>query len=622
VQENEGRIPNDNEDNEERSDQERMSYVFTRKNLHGRILVILSLIALPYTVMAAAGEVQVTVDSLNVRSGPGLNEPILTTVAKNTVLPVLAEEHNWVRVKLPNGGEGWLASWLVKPLPPKSAMQQVTSQVHNLNVRSGPSLTFPIIATINPDRSYPLLQKSGQWFQIQLSGDQKGWVAGWLTNESIGRTQTPAEMNTPVPAPAPEQGKTSPADTITLTHAPYVYPEPDASLPAIGQLSPGLTVKKWEQRDGWMKIDYQGFPAWIQTETGSAGSAMPPSEQTPPAKEAPQPPSSDSADDAVTATVAASAVNLRGQPTTQGELLSTLAQGTSLRVLEKRGDWYQVKTPDGKIGWVAGWLIDVKEAAVPRDAYVTILNPDTNLRSGPGTSYDIVGRVQAGERYQVVKQEDDWFQIRLQDGSTGYVAGWLVNADGAPDVVKGNELVGKVIVVDPGHGGDDNGATGSSFSTLEKTINLQVALLLKNKLEAAGAKVIMTRSDDRKLTLQNRVDIAVNNKADVFVSIHHNTHPNSLTNGTIVFYYNQGKSSKLANLVQSEIVKATKYKDLSARFGNYFVLRENPVVSILAEIGFLSNYQDEIRLRSFKQQDLAAEGIYKGLLRYFASTSE
>nr|WP_241254457.1 SH3 domain-containing protein [Brevibacillus sp. SYP-B805] len=569
---------------------------------------------------------------MNVRSGPGLNEPVVTTVAKDTVLPVLAEEDNWVQVKLPNGNTGWLASWLTRALPPKTAVNQVTSQVQNLNVRSGPSTTFPVMAAINPDRSYPLVQKSGQWYQIQLPGGQKGWVAGWLVKETAGETQGASAAASPSPAPVQppasvpvNQGSTSAGDTITLHHDPYVYPEPDATVPAIGQLSQGQTVTKLAQRDGWIQIDYQGVPAWIPQETGTGSTVTPtpapPSgqEQSEPAGSAPQQARPADSSSRTTATVSGSGVNLRSQPTTQSERLATLALGTSLEVLQKQGDWYQVKTPDGKVGWIAGWLIDVQEAAVPEQAYVTVLNPDTNLRSGPGTSYDIVGRVQAGERYPIVKREDDWFQIRLPDGTTGYIAGWLVNADGTANVVRGNELVGKVIVVDPGHGGDDNGATGSSFSTLEKNVNLQVALLLKNKLEAAGATVIMTRSDDRKLTLQNRVDIAVNNKADIFVSIHHNTHPNALTNGSIVFYYNQGKSSTLASYVQAELVKATNYKDLSSRFGNYFVLRENPVVSILAEIAFLSNYQDEIRARSSKQQDLAAEGIFKGILRYFAA---
>ena len=601
--------------------------MFTRMKLHVRILLILSLFVLPYTVLAAAGSVQVTVDKLNVRSGPSLNDPVMTTVTKNTVLPVLSEQPNWVKVKLPNGQEGWLASWMVKSIPTAAAQKKITSKVTNLNIRSGPSQTFPVVANINPGQAYPVLQKSGEWVQIQLSGDKKGWAAGWLVAESGGTATTPAKA--PVTAPTtPSQAPTqTPATspvlvtqqggTVTVNHSPYIYPEPNSSLTAIGQLSPGMTVKQLSEQSGWIKIDIDGVIGWIS----KTEKAPPPLTVTPqsPSQTAP-PTTSPSANDGIgKATVTSSMVNLRSQPTTDSELISTLAQGTSLTLLEQQGDWYRVKTSEGNEGWVAGWLINVEQAAIPAEAFVTILNPDTNVRSGPGTTYDIVGRVQAGERYAIVKKEEDWFRIKLKDGSTGYIAGWLVSADGTENVVKGNELVDKVIVVDAGHGGDDNGATGSSFSTLEKTINLQVALLLKNKLEAAGAKVIMTRSDDRKLTLQDRVDVAVNNNADIFVSIHHNTHPNSLTNGTIVFYYNQGKSSQLASLVQSEIVRSTTYKDLNARYGNYFVLRENPVVSILAEIGFLSNYQEELRLRSSKQQELAADGLYKGILRYFAA---
>jgi len=602
--------------------------VFTRMKLHVRILLILSLFVLPYTVLAAAGAVQVTVDKLNVRSGPSLNDPVMTTVTKNTVLPVLSEQANWVKVKLPNGQEGWLASWMVKSIPTAAAQKKITSKVTNLNIRSGPSQTFPVVANINPGQAYPVLQKSGEWVQIQLSGDKKGWAAGWLVTESGGSATTPvkapvtaptAPAQTPVQTPASSPALvTQQGGMVTVHHSPYIYPEPNSSLTAIGQLSPGMTVKQLSEQSGWIKIDIDGVIGWIfKTEKAPPPltvTPQTPSQTTPPA-------TSPSANEngIGKATVTSSMVNLRSQPTTDSELISTLTQGASLTLLEQQGDWYRVKTSEGNEGWVAGWLINVEQAVIPAEAFVTILNPDTNVRSGPGTTYDIVGRVQAGERYAIVKKEDDWFRIKLKNGSTGYIAGWLVSADGTENVVKGNELVNKVIVLDAGHGGDDNGATGSSFSTLEKMINLQVALLLKNKLEAAGAKVIMTRSDDRKLTLQDRVDVAINNNADIFVSIHHNTHPNSLTNGTIVFYYNQGKSSQLASLVQSEIVRSTSYKDLNARFGNYFVLRENPVVSILAEIGFLSNYQEELRLRSSKQQELAADGLYKGILRYFAS---
>lgn len=602
--------------------------MFTRMKLHVRILLILSLFVLPCTVLAAAGSVQVTVDKLNVRSGPSLNDPVLTTVTKNTVLPVISEQANWVKVKLPNGQEGWLASWMVKSIPTAAAQKKLTSKVTNLNIRSGPSQTFPVVANINPGQAYPVLQRSGEWVQIQLSGDKKGWAAGWLVTESGGTATTPVKepvtapttpSQTPVQTPASAPALvTQQGGMVTVHHSPYIYPEPNSSLTAIGQLSPGMTVKQLSEQSGWINIDIDGVIGWI-SKTEKAPPPLTVTPQTPSQTTPPATSPSANENGIGKATVTSSMVNLRSQPTTDSELISTQSQGASLTLLEQQGDWYRVKTSEGNEGWVAGWLIKVEQAAIPTEAFVTILNPDTNVRSGPGTTYDIVSRVQAGERYAIVKKEDDWFRIKLKDGSTGYIAGWLVSADGTENVVKGNELVNKVIVVDAGHGGDDNGATGSSFSTLEKTINLQVSLLLKNKLEAAGAKVIMTRSDDRKLTLQDRVDVAINNNADIFVSIHHNTHPNSLTNGTIVFYYNQGKSSQLASLVQSEVVRSTSYKDLNARFGNYFVLRENPVVSILAEIGFLSNYQEELRLRSSKQQELAADGLYKGILRYFAS---
>ncbi len=600
--------------------------MFTRMKLHVRILLILSLFALPFTAWAAAGEVQVTVDKLNVRSGPSLNDPVMTTVSKNTVLPVLSEQANWVKVKLPGGQEGWLAAWMVKSIPTAAAQKKITSKVTNLNIRSGPSQTFPVVANINPGQAYPILQKSGEWVQIQLSGGKTGWAAGWLVTESGATTAPPAKEPATAPTTSAQKPASSPVlvtqqgGMVTVHHSPYIYPEPNSSLTAIGQLSPGMTVKQLAEQSGWLKIDIDGVVGWI-SKTEQAPPPLTVTPQTPTQTTPPAAPPTANETGIGKANVTSSMVNLRSQPTTDSDLISTLTQGASLTLLEQQGDWYKVKTSDGSEGWVAGWLINVEQAPVSAEAFVTILNPDTNVRSGPGTTYDIVGRVQAGERYAIVKKDDDWFQIKLANGSTGYIAGWLVSADGTDNVVKGNELVNKVIVVDAGHGGDDNGATGSSFSTLEKTINLQVALLLKNKLEAAGAKVIMTRSDDRKLTLQNRVDVAINNNADIFVSIHHNTHPNSLTNGTIVFYYNEGKSSQLASLVQSEIVRSTSYKDLNARFGNYFVLRENPVVSILAEIGFLSNYQEEIRLRSSKQQELAADGLYKGILRYFAAQS-
>lgn len=513
------------------------------------VLILAGLLVPGLPALASPSQVQVTVDKLNVRSGPGLTYKVVSQIPANTKLPVVKEEANWYQVKLPNGGTGWLAAWLVKPqtssttvpnLPTANSSKTATASAtyiqattDDLNVRSGPGLTFPVVQTIDQDSSYPVLQKNGQWVKIKLSPNQDGWVAGWLIAEKSGAQSV-----------APSAGGHASIQSIVLREDTSVYASPDSDAPVIGQVSKGDTISVEQEQSGWYKITYDGQAGWIHTDPVSSSQAS----------------------------------GSRAADTTP---IPTVPQQTQ-----------------GK---------------------ATILNPDTNIRSGPGTAYQIIKRVQAGEQYPILATEGEWFRIQLTDGTSGYVAGWLVNADGVNNVIHGDVLKNKVIVVDPGHGGEDTGALGTSFATLEKTINLQVATALKKKLEAAGAKVIMTRSDDRRLTLQQRVDIAVQNKADLFVSVHHNTAPNSSANGTIIFYYKEGKSSKLASLVQSEVVKATKYQDLHAQFGNYFVLRENPIVSILCEIGFITNYEEELRLRSSKQQDLAAEGIYKGIVKYFAS---
>lgn len=618
--------------------------MFVRQKFLKMLLTIVCAVSIPVTSAWATGSVQVTVDKLNVRSGPSLQDTIITTLPNQTVLPVISQQNDWVQVKLPDGKNGWVANWLVTSTPASqtqtpAAKAQVESTTDNLNVRSGPGTNHSVVQQIGPGTRYAVLQKNGDWIEIQLSGQSKGWVAAWLVKEHgtsggtapagsssppAANTPTDSTITLPTQVVTPKPGTVQGA-SLTLDSAPYIYATPDSQTPAIGQLHAGTTVTVLAQQNGWVQFPYHGVNAWIKAEEQNPQPEQEAEHGTGPEQPDSQPVSPGTSDKPAVqkATVNTDGLNLRSEANTSSAILTTLATGTSLTVLEKQGDWYRVTTPDGKTGWVAGWLVTVAlpDFPAPAGPHVTIINPDTNIRSGPGTQHEIVKRVQTGEKYSIVKTEGDWFQINFQDGTTGYVAGWLVSTVGVPAVLKSNELVNKVIVVDAGHGGNDNGATGSSFATLEKTVNLQVALILRKKLESAGAKVIMTRADDRKLTLQQRVDVAIHNQADIFVSIHHNTHPNTATNGTIVFYYNNGNSSKLASLVQNEIVKATSYKDMNARFGNYFVLRENPVPSILAEIGFLSNYNDEIRVRSEQQQELAADGLYKGIIQYFTTQS-
>ncbi|WP_169907953.1 N-acetylmuramoyl-L-alanine amidase [Priestia abyssalis] len=263
-----------------------------------------------------------------------------------------------------------------------------------------------------------------------------------------------------------------------------------------------------------------------------------------------------------------------------------------------------------------------------------------NVRSGPGTSHDVVDKVTKGSILSVVEKLDDWYHVQLTNGLTGWVAKRYV--DSLPDIsdsllappslvsspasgLQGlygtslSTLQHKTIVIDAGHGGRDKGATGTSASTLEKDLNLITAKLLEKRLKALGADVIMTRTIDQYVSLETRVNIAKEKKADVFLSIHYNSSPDTALQG-IITYYDHHKA--LAESIHHELISLTTFTDKQARYGDYYVLRENSQPSVLLELGFLSHEQEEARLQTDEFQYNAVTAIVKGLTKYFSEENK
>ncbi|MCM1173386.1 MAG: N-acetylmuramoyl-L-alanine amidase CwlD [Clostridium sp.] len=186
------------------------------------------------------------------------------------------------------------------------------------------------------------------------------------------------------------------------------------------------------------------------------------------------------------------------------------------------------------------------------------------------------------------------------------------------------------VVVDAGHGGNDPGKVGVG-GTLEKDINLSVALKLKTELEKRGIKVILTRESDTSLAIEGatnkktsdmnkRMEITNSARANLLVSVHQNSFTDPKVKGAQVFYYKNSKESEdIAVTVQAELVSSLdKDNKRKAKANNdYYVLRKSTCPAIIVECGFLSNSEEEAKLISEEyQQDVAeaiAEGIYKSL---------
>lgn len=192
------------------------------------------------------------------------------------------------------------------------------------------------------------------------------------------------------------------------------------------------------------------------------------------------------------------------------------------------------------------------------------------------------------------------------------------------DELESYRLQDKIIFLDPGHGGWDPGAIGPN-GTREKDNTLAIAVLLKEKLEANGATVIMSRMADQALCedcskreeLGQRVSLANDTDADIFISIHNDSFSNGRSSGTTTFHYGDEKSIDLATAIQTSLVHELGTKDRGIRFASFYVLRYTSMPAVLIEAAFISNPEEELLLASCDGREKIADSIYCGIVRYF-----
>ncbi|WP_298587898.1 N-acetylmuramoyl-L-alanine amidase [uncultured Selenomonas sp.] len=188
---------------------------------------------------------------------------------------------------------------------------------------------------------------------------------------------------------------------------------------------------------------------------------------------------------------------------------------------------------------------------------------------------------------------------------------------------------GKRIVLDPGHGGSDTGAIGPTGVT-EKSIALRIAKRLKVLLEAEGAEVILTRTEDTEVSpkkaqatdveeLQARCDIANQNSADIFLSIHLDAFSGPEAHGTTGYYYEMGSadSRRLADCIKRGVLRRLGTFDRGTKPCAFYVCRHTDMPATLLETAFVSNPREEQMMNSEEGVENAAQGIAAGIAEYF-----
>lgn len=193
-----------------------------------------------------------------------------------------------------------------------------------------------------------------------------------------------------------------------------------------------------------------------------------------------------------------------------------------------------------------------------------------------------------------------------------------------PEASEGRPLKGIKVTLDPGHGGSEYGAIGC-LGDKEKDINLAIALKTKSLLEKAGAKVYLTRSDDKDLGLYDRVKISNSNDSDIFLSLHANALPDSLAStyrsGTSTYYF-YSQSAPLARILLETMTKELGTSNDKVRQESFAVIRNTESPSVLIEVAYMINPDDNAKLVSPEFQNKAAKSIVHGLERYINELHE
>ena len=470
-----------------------------------------------------------------------------------------------------------------------------------LNIRSGPGMGYSTIDRVSKGREFPIIKKSGGWYQVSLDSAKSGWIAGWLINVKAAGEGTSYASRYLVVKESVVNIRSGPGtgyDIVSKTKF-------GEQFPVLSQNGQWYQIMLSGGSSGWIA----GWLAEIHTlDTPSRDGTDPPNQPSPQPEEP---------DDTGQDNPGTGEQESPGDSETGTDTITHLLSDIDF-VGGNEEETVVIKS-EGEIKYR---MFTLKN---PERLVIDIDNSDVNDINGLEPAGQFADNIRAAQfsltpmsvRVVIDLNRPSAYQAVLDDqGSTLKVT------------LTEPSIKAKVIVIDAGHGGYDPGAIGVT-GLEEKAFNLETALILRDKLEALGAEVLLTRDDDSFISLTSRAAVANKVYADVFVSIHANASERSSTNGTSTYYYAPSSDPvlyaqyverrQLADSVQNRLAALLGTRDIGILQGNLSVLRNTKMPSILVESAFLSNAEDERRLKDRQFREKVAQGIAEGLTAYFAS---
>ncbi|MBU8771515.1 SH3 domain-containing protein [Cytobacillus oceanisediminis] len=553
----------------------------------------------------------VQIDNSAVRRGASAEYTTVATLNKNQEVKITGEHKNskgelWYRADL-----GYIIGWVNSTafIAPEYTIKTV--QVDHAVVRRGADLSYQTVASLEKLQQVKIIDeftnsKGELWYRADL-----GHLLGWVDSSAFKK---------PEPGAISLTGTYYVGNRNTNLHSGATY---DYRVVEKLNITSKVTVLS-----GFIN---QSMETWARVSTTSGNIGWVPFK------------------DLVASTAelkyvyALNNAALRRGASTTYQITASLKADEPLLILNKLNGWLNVETNTG----LRGWVLESQTSPV---SLKRLSSPSTYTEGTASylvwkkpTDFDFTYTTLSANRLKLTQGITDAdlpsFKVKgiksietVQSSSTqksviltfepGYTFTIRDYSDKVSIKVMPTGLLGKKIVIDAGHGGKDTGAIGPT-GLLEKDVNLATAFLLKTELERSGAIVNLTRSTDIFLELAERTAIANSSNYDAFISIHADSF-SSTSRGSTTFFnstvnFNGPKSEELADSVQKYMVSSLGTYNRGVKEQEFYVNRMNQLPSILVELAFISNPNEESLLRSTAFRQKAAEGIRKGFQDYYSN---
>lgn len=396
-------------------------------------------------------------------------------------------------------------------------------------------------------------------------------------------------------------------------------PEQNASV--LTELKNKEEVTVFQESSGWGRTFYQGEEAWVAlhqlteedgTQTEQSNTEQQNTDDQTSASSEQKIASDKLLEDGKLYQVTTPAIRLRKAPDTDATTITELENGDDVNIFQESSGWGKTFYHDEE-AWIALHLLDEMAAADNEE-------PEENEKADGEQNPEETEKEESEEESDRNDDEEasETESDPKDDGKKEAAAETKNKKTNDEDQSKQDEeqpLSGYHFVIDPGHGGKDNGAAYSDV--YEKELTLSTAKKAEEQLRDNGASVTLTRADDTFIPLDERVDMSDSSDVDAFISLHYNSAEDQSASGINTFYYDGDENQALADSMQKSVTDHVNPDDLGTEQADYQVLRDNQQLAVLMELGFISNQEERELVESGSYQKKAAEGIVTGLKDYF-----